>query len=183
MKKVTLISILGESGGVITEALDWLEKKNTKEVDNIVFYTGEERILEEMKSLKKILKLLSKERLKIMVNSKFIRMPIDDIKDERDIKKLNRFLEKKLKKLNLKNVIFNISGGRKLIVLFLLKFLEKKGKSIKWINIISYLPRERIAELGERIREKINVGVIPEKEEIEEYYFSNGNYKVFEFEI
>ncbi|MEM5832031.1 MAG: CRISPR-associated ring nuclease [Candidatus Aenigmatarchaeota archaeon] len=182
MEKVALISILGESSGVVTEALEFLNNKNIKEVENIVIHTKERRILEEVKVLKKALSKFLKDRFKIKINSKFWALPINDITNEKDIEKLEKFLEKIKKKIrNKKKIIFNISGGRKLMIILTLKYLEKNFRRVNWINIISFVPTEKIVEVGERIREKINIGIKPEKEEIEEYFFSKGNYKVFEF--
>lgn len=182
-KKITLISILGESSGVVTEALEFLEKKGYEEICNIVLYTKENRVLEELKILKKCLKKIEKERLKAKLETKYYKLPIEDIKSEKDMEKFKKFMENFIKKHAKGNVIFNISGGRKIIVILALEELRKHFKNLRWINIISYLSREEISEMGEIIREKIDANLMPEKTEIEKYFFSDGNYKVFEFTI
>jgi len=174
-----LVSILGESAGVITEALEWLRNnEKDKHIVNVVLYSR--NVKEEVKVLRKALK---DERVKSRigdVETKFVNIGIEDIESEKDIKKFEKIVKKILKEIGEKErIVVNVSGGRKMMVILLLDLI--RSKRIGWLNIISYLPRERIAEVGSVIREKLDSGIKLEDEEINEYFFSGGKYKVFYF--
>ena len=174
-----LVSILGESAGVITEALEWLRNnEKDKHIVSIVLYS--KNVKEEVEVLRKVLKdKRVKERIGD-VEMKFRNIGIEDIENEKDIKKFEKTVEKILKDIG-KNekIVVNVSGGRKMMVILLMNLI--KSRNFSWLNIISYLPRERIAELGSIIREKLDSGIKLEDEEINDYFFSGGKYKVFYF--
>ena len=174
-----LVSILGESAGVITEALEWLRNnEKDKHIVSIVLYS--KNVKEEVEVLRKVLKdKRVKERIGD-VEMKFRNIGIEDIENEKDLKKFEKVVEKILKDIG-KNekIVVNVSGGRKMMVILLMNLI--KGRNFSWLNIISYLPRERIAELGSIIREKLDSGIKLEDEEINDYFFSGGKYKVFYF--
>jgi len=174
-----LVSILGESAGVVTEAIEWLRKNGVKDrIRSIVLYSR--NVKEEVKVLRKVLKdKRVKDRLG-NVEVKFINIGINDIEKESDIKKFEKNVKRILRSIKKEeDIIVNISGGRKMMVILLLELI--KGRKVKWINIVSYLPREKIAELGSVIREKIDAGIRLDDEEINSYFFSDGKYKVFYF--
>lgn len=184
-KEIVLVSIVGESGGVVTEALEYVYKRyeNIKSIKNVILYSKEPRVIEEVNVLKKILKLLIKrKRFNMKLRNVFKKMPIKDIEEERDIKRFKRFLNRIMFLEVGKKIIFNISGGRKSMIILTLEVLRNIGE-VTLINIISYMSREEISELGDIIREKINANLTPEDEEIEKYFFSDGKYKVFELKL
>lgn len=117
------------------------------------------------------------------VESVFLKLPVEDITSEKDIKKFLNFVKKIRKELKSKNTYFNITGGRKIMLLALYKFLIKSKVRAKLLNIISYLPREEVGVLEDILKEKIENGIEPNEEEIRKYLFSNNNYKVFEIKL
>jgi CRISPR-associated Csx14 family protein len=174
-----LISILGESPGVITEALEWLRKNGVKEeIKQIIIYTKNTKdqatILKKVLKDKRVLNRVGK------VQTKFINIGINDIESEKDLENFEKRIQKILSNIKGEDIVVNISGGRKIMVIALLDLIRKlKARKMSWINIISYLSREKIAELGYSISEKVSAKIKLDDEEIEEYFFSKGNYKVF----
>ena len=177
----TLISLLGESEGVITEALEYCKKKFEK-IENIVLYTRDVR--EKVKILRKVLKMKELKQRIGDVTSKFVRIPVSDITSQKELMTFRKTVEKVIKGIDRnKTVILNISGGRKIMVIVMLDVVRKIGLKGLWINIISRMKREEIAELGEIVKEKIENNIKLEKEEIDNYFFSKGNYIVLEFSL
>ena len=169
-------SIVAESPGIVTEALEYIFKKygNIK-VKNVVFYPKDERIQWRISLLKKVLK-----KRYSFVESKFYKLPIEDI-NEKNLRKFENFLKKTLKKFS--NIIFNISGGRKIMVILVYNYLVKKLKNVKIIDIISYLSREEIGTLEDVLKEKFENGIELSEEEIRKYFFSDNKYKVIEIKV
>lgn len=186
--KITLISFVAESPGVVTEALEYLSKKfKGKIIYNIVLYPNSQNILWRINFLKRYLKSKElKQRIPNIEKNIFIKLNIEDVKEEKDIKKVLKVFEKTIKIIPKNSlVVYNITGGRKILNILLLDYLRKKKKKGYWINIVSYIDKDLHNQIEDKLKTKIEESLeeMITKDEIDYYLFSKGNYKVFEFKL
>jgi len=179
---VCLVSVLGESPGVVTEALEWIRKWFKGKILNIVFYTTDKSVIESVKLLKKALRRKDVRKRIGNVKTRFIKLPMIDIKEEKDAKELWKSLKKALRKPK-GEYIFNVSGGRRLMCILLFACWQKIVKRGYVINVISYLPREEMEAIREVVVEKARNNLRLSKEDVYSYFFSKGKYKVFKIKI
>lgn len=181
---IVLYSIVGESPGVVSEAIKWIKNKYREEITSVVFYPKSENIKKRIEILKEVI-----ETDFDTVNQIYKEISIDDVKNDKDMVKLIREIRSYISTLpdNEESIkILNVSGGRKIMSIILSVYFPFIFREInKIINVVSYVDREKILNAEKVVLSANNIKDLKtkNKEEYETYFYSDNNFKVFELNI